>query len=227
MTHLKCMIERGSVSYSEHFELTFVCGAGKTYFDEIWGVTRINYMFMKNIIAELEHDPNTLCSFEQRLQDSSNSRDIIVELDNDPNNLCSIEQRLKDSILCSIGGNSMSELPSINVTLDEGCCSLLPHGMWKGVNITLNDRYPTILRFCVRKKVQLRSLLELSSIVVAECLLLESDCNLLEIPQDLMSDIRSGFRSCWTPRSHQVNMHSGSCQLCEEHVQCTSCICSS
>ena len=233
MAQLNCMIQRGSVSYSEHFELTFVCGTGKTYFGEFWGVTRINSVFMKNIIAELEHDPNTLCSFEQRLQDSilcwkrSNSRNIMAELNNDPNTLCSIEQRLKDSIWCWTGGNPMYELPSINVTLDEGCCSLLPHGMWKGVNISLNDRYPTVLRFCIRKKVQLRSLLELSSIVVAECLLLESDCNLLEIPRDLIPDIRSGFRSCWTPRSHQVNMHGGSCQLCKEHVQCTSCICSS
>ena len=182
------LIETGSVSYSKHFELTFVSGTEKTHLGDFYDVRRINSAFMWKILAELEHDPD---------------------------NLCSIEQRLQSSIWCWIGGNPGYELPSIKVTLDEGYCSLLPHGVWKGVNISFNDSYPTVLRFCVRKKVQLKSLMELSSIVVAGCLLVESDCNLLEVPRDLIPDIRSGFQSRWSHRPHRVKMHSGLCPLCK------------
>ena len=85
----------------------------------------------------------------------------------------------------------------------------------EGVNITSDDTYSTVLRFCVRKKVQLKSLLELTSIVVAGCLLVESDCNLLEVPRDLIPDIRSGFQNQWSHRLHRVKMHSELCPLCK------------
>ena len=67
--------------------------------------------------------------------------------------------------------------------------------------------------------MQLKSLLELSSIVVGGRLLLESDCNLLEVPRDLLPDIRRGFQSPWSPRSHPVKMHGGLCKLCKEHME--------
>ena len=168
MEQVDRLIEPGSVSYSKHFELTFVSGTQRTHFGDFCNVRRINCEVMRVIIAELEYDPDTFCSIEQRLQ---------------------------SSIWFWSGVNPGHELQSINVTLDEGCCSLLPHGMWKGVDISFNDSYPTVLRFCVRKKVQLKSLMELSSIVVARCLLVESDCNLLEVPRDLIPDIRRGFQS--------------------------------
>ena len=197
MEQVNHIVELGSVTYSKHFELTYVSGTQKIHpcFDDYCDVRRIN---CEVILAELEHDPDTLCSFEQRLQ---------------------------SSIWCWTGVNPGHYLQNINVTLDEGCCDLLPHGVWKGVNITFNDSYPTVLRFCVRKKVQLKSLMELSSIVVAGCLLVESDCNLLEVPRDLIADIRRGFQSCWTHSSHRVKMHGGLCQLCKEHLECASCIC--
>ena len=185
MEQVNRLIEQGSVSYSKHFELTYVYGTQKTHLGDFCDVRRINSAFMWMIIAELEHDPDTLCS---------------------------IEQRLEGSLWCWIGGNLT---PNTNVTLDEGYCSLLPQGMWKGVNISFNDSYPTVLRFCVRKKVQLKSLLELTSIIVAGCLLVESDCNLLEVPRDLLADIRRGFRSRWIHRSHRVKMHSELCPLCK------------
>ena len=193
-------VELGSVTYSEHFELTFVSGAQKVYFGFSYfcAVRTINCELMGVILAELEHDPDTLHSFEQRLQ---------------------------SSIWCWVGVNPGHESRNIEVTLDEGCCDLLPHGMWKRVNISINCSYSTMLRFRVRKKVQLKSLMELSSIVVAGCLLVESDCNLLEVPRDLIADIRRGFQSRWTHSSHRVKMHGGSCQLCKEHLECASCIC--
>ena len=127
--------------------------------------------------------------------------------------------------MCWLGVNPEHESRKIKVTLDEVCCDLLPHGMWKRVTISIKCSYSTVLRFRVRKKVQLKSLMELSSIVVARCLLVESDCNLLEVPQDLIADIRRGFQSRWTHSSHRVKMHGGSCQLCKEHLECASCIC--
>ena len=188
MEQVNHMVEPGSVSYSKHFELTFVSGTQRTDEGDFYDVRRIDSTLMGVIIAELEYDPDTLCSIEQRLQ---------------------------SSIWCWTGVNPGHYLQNIKVTLDEGCCDLLPHGVWKGVNITFNDSYPTVLRFCVRKKVQLKSLMELSSIVVAGCLLVESDCNLLEVPRDLIPDIRSGFQSRWTHRSHRVKMHGGLCPLCK------------
>ena len=188
MEQVNHMVELGSVTYSEHFELTFVSGTQKTHLGDFCNVRRIDCELMGVILAELEHDPDTLHSFEQRLQ---------------------------SSIWFWSEVNPGHELQSINVTLDEGCCSLLPHGMWKGVNITFNDTYSTMLRFCVRKKVQLKSLLELTSIAVAGCLLVESDCNLLEVPRDLLPDIRSGFQSRWSHRPHRVKMHSELCPLCK------------
>ena len=200
MMQMNHLIEQGSVSCSEHFELTFVSGEQKRDLGGFWNVIRINSAFIRKIIAVLEHEPDTLCSFEQRLQGSIRFYERV---------------------------NPGRGLLRISVTWDEGCCSLLPHGMWKGLNISFNDTYSTTLQFAVRKKVQLRSLVKLTSIIVAECLLQESDCNLLEVPQDLIPDIRSEFQSCWSPRSHRVNMHGGSRQLCKEHVECASCICSS
>ena len=191
-------VETGFVSYSKHFELTFVSGTQKTHLGDFCNVRRINCELMGVILAELEHDPDTLRSIEQRLQ---------------------------HAVWYWAGGNPSYGLLRISITLDEGYCSLLPHGVWKGVNITSNDIYSTALRFCVRKKVQLKSLLELTSIVVAGCLLVELGCNLLEVPRDLLADIRRGFQSRWIHRSHRVNMHGGSCQLCKEHVGCASCIC--
>ena len=188
MEQVNHMVEPGSVSYSKHFELTFVSGTQKTYEGDFYDVRRINSTLMKVIIAELEYDPDTLCSIEQRLQ---------------------------HAVWYWAGGNPSYGLLRISITLDEGYCSLLPHGVWKGVNITSNDIYSTALRFCVRKKVQLKSLMELSSIVVAGCLLVESDCNLLEVPRDLIPDIRSGFQSCWSHRLHRVKMHSELCPLCK------------
>ena len=188
MEQVNHMVEPGSVSYSKHFELTFVSGTQKTHLGDFCNVRRIDSTLMGVILAELEYDPDTLRSIEQRLQ---------------------------HAVWSWAGGNPGHELLRISITLDEGCCSLLPHGMWKGVNITFNDTYSTVLRFCVRKKVQLRSLMELTSIAVAGCLLVESDCNLLEVPRDLIPDIRSGFQSRWTHRSHRVKMHSGLCPLCK------------
>jgi hypothetical protein len=223
MEQVNSLIERGSISYSEHFELTYVSGTQKTHLGDFCDVTKINCELMGVILAELEHDPDTLHSFEQRLEGS-----IWCWTGGNPGyELPGLKVTFDEegSIWFWIGDTYVYELPSIKVTLDEGCCDLLPHGMWKRVTISFNDSYPTVLRFRVRKKVQLKSLMELTSIAVAECLLLETDCNLLEVPRDLIPDIRSGFQSCWTPRSHRVNMHDGSRQLCKEHVECASCIC--
>ena len=177
-------VELGSVTYSKHFELTYVSGMQKIhpFLDVYCDVRRINCELMGVILAELEHDPDTLHSFEQRLQ---------------------------SSIWCWVGVNPGHESRNIEVTLDEGCCDLLPHGVWKRVNISINCSYFTVLGFRVRKKVQLKSLMELSSIAVARCLLVESDCNLLEVPQDLIPDIRRGFQNRWIHRPHRVKMYSG------------------
>ena len=54
---------------------------------------------------------------------------ILAELEHDPNTLCSIEQRLQSSIWFWAGGNPGHDLLRVSITLDEGFCSLLPHGM--------------------------------------------------------------------------------------------------
>ena len=143
MEQVNHIVELGSVTYSKHFELTYVSGTQKIHpcFDDYCDVRRIN---CEVILAELEHDPDTLCSFEQRLQ---------------------------SSIWCWTGVNPEHEPRKIKVTLDEVCCDLLPHGMWTRVTISIKCSYSTVLRFRVRKKVQLKSLMELFSIVVARCLL--------------------------------------------------------
>ena len=94
-------VELGSVTYSEHFELTFVSGAQKVYFGFSYfcAVRTINCELMGVILAELEHDPDTLHSFEQRLQ---------------------------SSIWFWAGVIPGHDLQNINVTLDEVCCDLLP-----------------------------------------------------------------------------------------------------
>ena len=106
-------VELGFVTYSKHFELTYVSGMQKIhpFLDVYCDVGRINCELMGVILAELEHDPDTLHSFEQRLQ---------------------------SSIWCWTGVNPEHELRNIKVTLDEGCCDLLPHGMWKRVTISIN-----------------------------------------------------------------------------------------
>ena len=51
-------VELGSVTYSEHFELTYVSGTQMIHFrfGFFCAMKRINSMLMEVILAELEHD---------------------------------------------------------------------------------------------------------------------------------------------------------------------------
>ena len=154
-------------------------------------------------------------------------RVILAEFEYDPDALFHIEFRLHCAIWAWVGDCPGYELLGNSVTLDEGCCPLLPHGMRKGVNFCFYDTWSTVLRFCVRRNVQLTSLLDLASTVVARCLSLESDCEYLEIPQELFPDIRKVFQGRWTYRSCQVRKFDGLCSSCREHARCSTCVCSS
>ena len=194
------MIGPGSVEHSEHFELTYVSGTQGVPTGVVYSVTEIDCNVMRIILAELEHEPDALLHIEVRLQ---------------------------GAIWTWAGGCPGNELLGIRVTLDEGCCPLLPHGMRKGINFFFRDTWSTVLRFCVRRKVQLTSLLDLASTVVARCLSLESDCEYLEIPQELFLDIRKVFQGRWTYRSCQAMKFDGLCSSCREHAKCSTCFCSS
>ena len=192
--------EPGSVEHSEHFELTFVSGTQRAPSGVLYNVREIDRDVMRVFLAELENDPDALFRIELRLQ---------------------------GAIWAWAGGCPGFELLGISVTLDEGCCPLLPHGMRKGINFSFYDTWSTALRFCVRKKVQLTSLLDLAATAVAGCLSLESDCDYLEVPLDLIPDIRRVFRGRWIPRSCQAKKYGGLCPSCKEYARRTTCFCSS
>ena len=154
-------------------------------------------------------------------------RVILAEFEYDPDALFHIEFRLHCAIWAWVGDCPGYELLGNSVTLDEGCCPLLPHGMRKGANFSFYDTWSTVLRFCVRREVQLTSLLDFAFTVIARCLSLESDCENLEMPQGLVLDIRRVFQGHWTYRSCQAKKFGGLCSPCREHAKCSTCVCSS
>ena len=194
------LIGPGSVKHSENFELTFVSGTQRAPSGVLYNVREIDYDVMRVVLAEFEYDLDALLRIELRLQ---------------------------GAIWAWAGGCPGYELLGIRVTLEEVCCPLLPHGMRKGVSFYFYDTWSTVLRFRVRRKVQLTSLLDLASTVVARCLSLESDCEHLEIPQELVPDIKKVFQGRWTYRSCQVKRFGGLCPSCRDHAKCSTCFCSS
>ena len=90
----------------------------------------------------------------------------------------------------------------IRVILEEKRYFEPPAGSRKALRLVFNDRFSTQVLFHVRKKVLMRSLLEIAAVSVADLVAGEETLPQLraELPGHLIPEVRRALHNCWTPR---------------------------
>ena len=98
------------------------------------------------------------------------------------------------------GGDSLNL--KIRVMLEEKRYFEPPAGSRKALRLVFNDRFSTQVLFHVRKKVMMRSLLEIAAVSVADLVAGEETLPQLraELPGHLIPEVRRALQYCWTPR---------------------------
>ena len=109
------------------------------------------------------------------------------------------------------GGDSLNL--KIRVMLEEKRYFEPPAGSRKALRLVFNDRFSTQVLFHVRKKVLMRSLLEIAAVSVADLVAGEETLPQLraELPGHLIPEVRRALHNCWTPRFFRTKIVRAPC----------------
>ena len=109
------------------------------------------------------------------------------------------------------GGDSLNL--KIRVMLEEKRYFEPPAGSRKALRLVFNDRFSTQVLFHVRKKVLMRSLVEIAAVSVADLVAGEETLPQLraELPGHLIPEVRRALHNCWTPRFFRTKIVRAPC----------------
>jgi len=112
------------------------------------------------------------------------------------------------------GGDTLNL--KIRVSLEEKRYHLPPNGTRKNLRLIFNDRFSTEVIFYARKKMLLKSLIDLAAVGVADHFISEESIVKLggEIPNSLIPNVQRAFQNCWTARFWRSRMS------CPSRCQC-------
>ena len=98
----------------------------------------------------------------------------------------------------------------IRVILEEKSYFEPPAGSRKALRLVFNDRFSTQVLFHVRKKVLMRSLLEIAAVSVPDLVSGEETLR-AELPGHLIPEVRRALHNCWTPRFFRTKIVRAPC----------------
>jgi len=173
----------GFTMQSENFYLKFITGLQCGVSSKLMEYETDWYEVMEILLSRLQDEPENKELFENIA-----SRDL------------EYWARMQE------GGDSLNL--EIRVTLEEKRYLEPPAGSRKALRLVFNDRFSTQVLFHVRKKMFLRSLMQISAEAVADMVNDEDTLNNLdaELPHTLIPEVKRAYHNCWTPRFFRTKL---------------------